>query len=251
MENPKEPMTVDEFLKLSAEERLALPFKERATLNALLMAQNLNEQVNLRSPEVAASLLRKKPSSLTGSEPLHDAGEALGPTVVDFWRWSVSDLLSNATRGRLAEFLIAKALGVGTLSPRDEWAAWDLTSPEPECIKIEVKCSAYLQSWYQAKLSSPSFSIKPSRAWDPDTAKLSPMSERQAQVYVFALLAHRDKTTVDPLNVRQWEFYVVPTSRIAGYQRSQSTITLRSLQGLCEPASYQELRAQVLLAVAQ
>lgn len=189
------------------------------------------------------TLSRVKTPPLAGSELVHDNGDATGPTVLDFWRWSGSDLLSNATRGRFAEFLIATAIGIDTTSPRNEWAAWDLTSPDG--AKIEVKCSAYLQSWYQAKLSSPCFSIKPSRAWDPDTNSLSTKSQRQAQLYVFALLAHRDKSTVDPLDVRQWEFFVVPTSRLDGYQRSQSTITLKSLTKLCEPVSYRDLRAQI------
>ena len=36
--------------------------------------------------------------------------------VIDFWKWSVSDLVSNATRGRLAEFIVAKALKIKGLS---------------------------------------------------------------------------------------------------------------------------------------
>jgi len=190
------------------------------------------------------TLSRIEAATRTGSEPIHDNGVAIGSTVLDFWRWSVSDLLSNVTRGRLAEFLVAKALGIDAANPSEEWASWDLTSPEG--IKIEVKCSAYLQSWYQAKLSSPYFSIKASRAWDPNTNSLSPTSLRQAQLYVFALLAHREKATVDPLNVRQWAFFVLPTSRIDDYKRSQSTITLKSLETLCEPVAYHDLRAHIL-----
>ncbi len=36
--------------------------------------------------------------------------------------------------------------------------------------------------------------------------------KRQADVYVFALLSHRDKATLDPLNVAQWEFYILPAA---------------------------------------
>ncbi|MGE5322882.1 MAG: hypothetical protein ACM3SW_08475 [Actinomycetota bacterium] len=32
-------------------------------------------------------------------------------------------------------------------------------------------------------------------------------------------LAHREKESVDPLNLDQWEFYVVPTSQLDSYQR--------------------------------
>ena len=51
-----------------------------------------------------------------GTEQLHLDGKNIGVCVIDFWRWSASDLLSNATRGRFAEFIIANALGI----PLDE-----------------------------------------------------------------------------------------------------------------------------------
>jgi hypothetical protein len=39
----------------------------------------------------------------TGEEKFHLHGSDLGPVLTDFWRWSASDLVSNATRGGLAE----------------------------------------------------------------------------------------------------------------------------------------------------
>jgi hypothetical protein len=49
---------------------------------------------------------------------------------------------------------------------------------------------------------------------------------------VFALLAHTDKPTVDPLNINQWEFYVLPTTTLDNYDRSEVSITLKSLDAL-------------------
>ena len=60
------------------------------------------------------SFKRIIPTLKTGNEPLTIQGEALNSTLLDFWRWSVSDLVSNATRGIFAEFLVAKALGINT-----------------------------------------------------------------------------------------------------------------------------------------
>jgi hypothetical protein len=65
--------------------------------------------------------------------------------------------------------------------------------------------------------------------------------QRQADVYVFALLAHREKTTIDPMNVAQWEFYVLPTRVLDSRARSQHSITLRSLQSLTAVVKWQEL----------
>ena len=57
-------------------------------------------------------------------------------------------------------------------------------------------------------------------------------AKRHADVYVFALLAHTDKLTVDPLNINQWEFYVLPTTALDERKRSQHSITLKSLEDL-------------------
>ena len=56
---------------------------------------------------------------------------------------------------------------------------------------------------------------------------------RHADVYVFALLAHQDKASVDPLDLAQWKFYVLPTSTLDSRNRSQYSITLKSLSTLC------------------
>ena len=87
----------------------------------------------------------------TGNELFHWKGQSLDISLLDFWRWSVSDLVSNATRGRLAEFIVATALNVPFDQVRDEWGAYDLLTPEG--IKVEVKSAAYIQSWYQSKPS--------------------------------------------------------------------------------------------------
>jgi hypothetical protein len=166
----------------------------------------------------------------TGGEPFHADGQSLGLDLLGFWRWSASDLVSNATRGRLAEYIVAKALDISTGGVRNEWDAFDLLAPSG--IKIEIKSAAYLQSWSQTKLSSITFMVRRTRAWDPDTNTQSRDIKRQADVYIFALLAHIDKATLDPLNVNQWQFYVVSTDVLNSRTRSQHSITLKSLETL-------------------
>jgi hypothetical protein len=73
---------------------------------------------------------RLKTIAKTGGECFHANGFAAGFTLLDFWRWSASDLVGNVTRGTLAEFIVARALGSSTLNPREEWAAYDLVTPE-------------------------------------------------------------------------------------------------------------------------
>jgi len=180
----------------------------------------------------------------TGNESLTFNKKELGIKLIDFWKWSVSDLVSNATRGRFAEFIVATALKVDLTKIRDEWSAYDLESPEG--IKVEVKSSAYLQSWNQRKLSEISFDIKATRKVIGDSGTYSETPTREADVYVFCLLNHTDKKTVEPLNLDQWEFFVLSTPEIDNYKRSQSSITLNSLTKLAKRITYETLRDTVI-----
>lgn len=198
---------------------------------------------------MAADLGRLIASRKTGEERFHLDGTDLHFTLLDFWQWSASDLLSNATRGRLAEFIVAKALGIDTAGVRNEWDAYDLRTDGG--IRIEVKSAAYIQSWFQNRLSSISFLTRPTRAWDADTNRQSLDAKRQADVYVFALLAHRDKSTANPLNVDQWRFYVVSTPVLNARTRSQHSITLNSLETLAGGSVvFSELKDAVEAAAA-
>ncbi len=164
-----------------------------------------------------------------GHESFHASGRTLGFDLLSFWQWSASDVVSNATRGVLAEYLVAQALGVAG-GVREEWAAYDLKALDG--TQVEVKSAAYIQSWHQDKLSQITFRVPKTRAWDKHTGRQSDHTRRQAEVYVFALLAHTDQETLDPLEVSQWEFFVIPTILLDNRERSQHSITLPSLREL-------------------
>lgn len=113
---------------------------------------------------------------MDGSEPF--AG--LDATVLDFWRFAMSDLRMNNLRGYLAEFLVAKA--IGATGPRVEWDAYDVLSPDG--TRIEVKSSAYMQVWDQRRPSAIRFTGLTGRTWDPRNGE-SPEATFNADVYVF------------------------------------------------------------------
>ena len=176
-----------------------------------------------------------------GGEPFRTGGEPTGFDLQGFWRWAQSDLMSNVTRGVLAEYIVAQALGVAA-PVRDEWAAFDLQAPGSPIIRVEVKCSAYVQRWRQDGLTKPQFDTAPSRNWDdPDSDP-----EHQADVYVYCLLAHRNRETVDPLNLDQWEFYVLPRSTVEDLR--QKSVGLSRLRDLTLPVPYVALRAAIYSA---
>lgn len=179
----------------------------------------------------------------SGKERLKFKKNNLSFSVLDFWKWSVSDILSNATRGRFAEFIVATATNIDLNVPRNEWAAYDLITPDK--IKIEVKSAAFIQSWHQDKLSNISFSIKPSFYWDSETNKQSKTKSRYADIYVMCLLSTTDQSIIDPLDLDQWKFYVLSVKEINNYKRSQLSITLKSLETLTKPVLYDQLSQNI------
>lgn len=194
------------------------------------------------------SLLERITSELkTGNESFTYIKNDLDFRLIDFWKWSVSDLVSNATRGRLAEFIIAKSLGIDTSIARNEWQAYDLETADN--IKIEVKSASYIQSWRQKQLSKIVFSIKKTRSWNPLTAEMGGKPERNADVYIFALLNHTDKHSIDPLNLDQWVFYILATEEINTYKGNGSTLSLGFLEKISRRISYNEIRQELYRAV--
>jgi hypothetical protein len=177
------------------------------------------------SPDLPALLMTRR----QGHESFNQSGGPLPFCVTDFWRWSCSDLMSNATRGILAEYLVAHDLGVAT-GVRGEWDAFDLTTATG--IKVEVKSAAYIQSWYQQNHSAIQFSIAPTQAWDAQTGEYDQEKRRQSDVYVFCLLHHKDQTTIDPLNLDQWTFYVLATRILNEAMPTQKTLSLSRLHQL-------------------
>ena len=182
-----------------------------------------------------------KVKRLTGDERF----EELDATVREFWAWSMSDLRDDGTRGILAEFIVAKALGVNTKIPRISWSDFDLTTPED--VRVEVKSSAYLQSWEQKKLSWPQFGGLRARTWDAKTG-LGEKPEFRADVFVFALHTCQDPDKYDALDIDQWRFYVDSVEAVS--KRDNESIVLAEVDRLAAgPFTYSEL-AQAVQAAA-
>ena len=162
----------------------------------------------------------------TGNERFINNNQEIEFSILDFWQWSNSDLLNNSTRGKLAEFIVAMDLGI-TDKIRQEWESYDLITSDG--IKIEVKTSGYLQSWNQVKDSEIRFRIRPTLFWDSNTNTYDKESKRQSDYYVFCVLIHKDKDTVDPINLNQWEFYVIKTITLDEKFGEQKSINLSKL----------------------
>ncbi|MCY4353477.1 MAG: hypothetical protein OXC09_01640 [Truepera sp.] len=183
-----------------------------------------------------------------GNEQFHIGGSEVGFALLDYWRWSGSDLINNIARGIFAGYIVVRALKVSTTGVRNEWAAFDLETQSG--IKIEVKSSAYIQSWSQKRLSTISFGTPKTRAWSPESG-YSPDLKHQADIYVFALLKHQCQETIDPLDLDQWEFYVLSTMELEAREGSPARMSLGTLAALASPVAYRGLAEAVQEAFGQ
>ena len=172
---------------------------------------------------------------MNGTEHFSMNGEEMNLTMLDFWKWAYSDLLNNTSRGVMAEFLVEKSLA--RIAPRPiptntrmriDWLPYDVTSPSGR--RVEVKSTAYLQSWTRDYYSKIIFDIAPKRAWSPDTG-YSPECIRHSDLYVFCVYTalSQDQSILD-LNL--WDFYVLSTEILNKECQQQKTIGLQSLLAL-------------------
>lgn len=144
---------------------------------------------------------------LSGDQPIAGTDARLR----DFWAWAYSDLRANTVRPMLAEYLVARAVGAH-LRPRVEWDPYDVLTPEG--LRLEVKSSAYLQAWEQARLSSIVFGGLSARTWSPADG-YSAVGSYNADGYVFAVHTAKEHAGYDALDLHQWSFWVLPATEVA------------------------------------
>ena len=72
---------------------------------------------------------------------------------------------------------------------------------------------------------------------------------RQSDVYVFCLLSHKDRDTVNPLDTAQWKFFVLPTKVLNEKVGAQKTIALSGVIKLgAKETDFTGLRDAILAA---
>ncbi|WP_338788750.1 hypothetical protein [Metabacillus sp. FJAT-53654] len=180
---------------------------------------------------------------MNSNNPLNPETQIIGTDMImqNFWQWGFLNILTNNLRGIFAEFLVGTALGSLSQS-RVEWDAFDLIYND---IKIEVKSAAYIQSWHSGTFSNISFGIGQKKEYDYETNKYSPGAKRHAEIYVFCLLKEKDVDLIDPLDMKQWEFYVVLTKELDQHFPYQKTISLSSLKRITQLCTYENLKKTI------
>ena len=183
------------------------------------------------------------PKFLTGNEPFRGSSIQSALSLRDYWQWSTSCLMDNTARGLVAEFLVATALEVHRRSPRVEWAPYDFEAEiDGRMVSIEVKSSAYVQSWRQKKYSNLQFDIRPTCKWNPETGKYSDEPGR-ADIYVFCALV--EQTVCEhaaALNTDNWRFRVIEGKQLC----DRKTIAWDGLKQFAPKCvGYEDLRQRI------
>ena len=172
--------------------------------------------------------------------PFVNGNESLGITMLDFWKYQYSNIYDM--QEYIAEFIVGKALGINEPMNRDGWTLWDI---DYQGKRIEVKQTSYYHSWQEkianGKISQQrTFSITPAftRYKDSTTSY-----ERQNDIYVFCLNTGTNEEESYPLDMANWEFYVVPTSVInENCTPAQKSISLGKVRKLAPMTRFQDLK---------
>ena len=175
--------------------------------------------------------------------PFVNGNESLGITMLDFWKYQYSNIYDM--QEYIAEFIVGKALGINEPMNRDGWTLWDI---DYQGKRIEVKQTSYYHSWQEkianGKISQQrTFSITPAftRYKDSTTSY-----ERQNDIYVFCLNTGTNEEESYPLDMANWEFYVVPTSVINdNCAPAQKSISLGKVRKLVQMTRFEDLKSVI------
>ena len=147
----------------------------------------------------------------TGDEHFTYDGMPTNRLLSDFLFWVSSDLTNSVTRSILAEYIVSSALDL------------DVT----------------------LRQTNEPYRLTYNNSIDIDDNEIV-KRERKSKVYVFCLLDNLNRDTIEPLQLEQWKFYVLPTSVLNEHCGEQKTLTLNALKSL-EPteATYETLKSVI------
>ncbi len=179
---------------------------------------------------------------LTGDERFEAGGKPLALTMLDFWRYSFSNIFD--IQGDIAEFVVAKALGLDEPYNKDCWTLYDIPY---RGRRVEIKETSYYHSFTEpGKVSRQRiFGIGKANSAYEDQSKEN-VFERQNDVYIFCVINGDDPESGYTLNLDNWDFYVVPTTVINEKCGEQKTISLKRIQNFgYAPVPYEQLKGEL------
>jgi hypothetical protein len=210
---------------------------------------------------------------LEGDEAITFKGRSLNVSVLDFWRWSYSDLNMPTVRGDFAEYLVFQALRkrnaadigvpVNHYQTRMGWDMVDLTygrgiyeardEGDYFCPSTAHGWGVEVKSSSTANAKTPRFDVSMKKGYHVPSRREIAHLRNWSDIYVFALLNDEShQTTIT--QVQAWTFYLLPTYKLDILRRvtkkqvkSISVSTLLKIGAV--QCSYRELRTRMLFMV--
>lgn len=179
---------------------------------------------------------------LDPSKSFTDAGNSLGFTAMDYWRFQFSNIWDMYEE--VAEFIVNKALGLDKPFNKNGSTLFDIAYKGK---RVEVKATAYYHSWRKEGEYSEirTFSIAETVGQHNERESIP---ERHNDVYVFCLNTGKNQKDADPFEMSHWEFYVVPTftiNQLCGHNKTISIGRLRAITKLSHGIPYGNLKVAV------
>lgn len=186
---------------------------------------------------------------LKPEEPFTNGNNPLNWSIGDFWSYMYSNLWDDM-QSDIAEFIVAKALGIEKPTNKNGWRLWDI---DYRGARIEVKQTSYFYSWQRVNENGEhniskqrSFGIAPAYL---DYKVNTSDKVRQNDIYVFCLNKGKNQIDSNPLELTHWVFYVVPTSKInkldENREEKQKKISLGRVIELGVRCTFEELKGVV------
>lgn len=187
-----------------------------------------------------SEIIKLSDNQLVGDECFTLKGKATDLTILEFWRWHFSEIYD--LQSKFAEYIVGKALGLNEAQNVGDWTLFDMMY---QGKRIEVKETSYYHAWQtdeEPKSKQRVFGI--TKAYDNYKDETSPL-RRQNDIYIFCLNTGETKETSNPLELKNWQFYVIPTKIIDEECGDAKTISLSRVEKLAEKIEYSNLKSIV------
>ena len=177
---------------------------------------------------------------MNGNEKFKIHNKKTDMSMLEFWQMKYSNIYD--IQDSIAEYIVAKALGKEKLDNTDYWTLYDI---DYHGVKIEIKETAYYHAFNEAgakRSQVRTFDIGKRYSKYKDSAS---DKERQCDIYVFCLNIGNEKEDSYPLEMDNWEFYVVSRKIIDDNCGDNKTINLNKVRTLTEVTEYSNLRTKI------
>lgn len=159
--------------------------------------------------------------------------------ILDFWKSKYSNIYNM--QEVIAEFIVEKALGIDKAQNTDYWTLYDILYRD---YRIEIKETSYYHPWNEnGKVSKQRmFGITKANS-NYESNETENKFERQNDIYVFCLNTGITKETSNPMNLDNWEFYIILTSEINKQCGDNKKISLGRVRKIAEKKSFEEIKS--------